>query len=105
MIDEKMQWYGIVAIENNQDYLSSLLKKCGIVDYNFAFCNGNLSLYFTYNLSNYRVDIDTYEQCLILMKKNLCGNKGKDKFHFVKSFKTLDWYDVLKFVTKIENNT
>lgn len=98
---EKEMWFNAVSIENNEQYVTSLLRKFKIEEYNVIYGGGILSLLFKYKTDSYRCDIDKENMKVVLLKRNLCGNSRKDKFHKVKSFGGLDcFYEIIKFVVK-----
>lgn len=95
-------WFKSICLEENEIYVELLLSKFGIKEYNIMYNNGALSLMFKYRMDSYRCDIDKDNKQMILMKRNLCGNSRKDKFHRVCEFDGLDiWYEMLRFVTKV----
>lgn len=94
-------WFNTVSLENNEQYVTLLLKIFNIEEYNFTYCGDILSLSFQYQIDSYRCDIDRDEKELILLKRNLCGNSRKDRYHVVKKFDGVDvWFEVFKFITK-----
>lgn len=98
---EKEMWFHSVSLENNEKYITSLLRKFNITEYNVVYSGDCLSLLFKYKMDSYRCDVDKEHMEVVLLKRNLCGNQRKDKFHKVKEFDGVDcFYEIFKFVFK-----
>lgn len=98
---ENKFWFENINLddERNRQYVERLLNKFGIINYNYITNNGVLGLVFLYELNSYRCEVHIDEMAVVLLKKNCCGDKSKDKYHFVKSVHNDCWYEILRFVT------
>lgn len=94
-------WFNHISIEKNEQYIKLLLNEFNIKKYNITFHNEFLSLFLNYKMDSYRCDIDKEHKQLVLLKRNLCCNNRKDKFHVVCRYNGLDvWREAFKLITK-----
>lgn len=95
---ENDDWANFVSIENNESYIIKLLKKFEIDTYNFCYEQCGLALMFAYKRDTYKAYIDDIAQGLVLMKRNLCGNKkDKEFYHRVDIYTGIDcWYEMFR---------
>ena len=94
-------WINLYSFENNEERTVKILKKFGIENYHFAINNGSLALLINVGLNSYKLEIDEYNQELVVRKKIYKRREQKhtkEYMRIVNSFKNDCLYLAIKFV-------
>lgn len=96
-------WYKLSSFDENEERTKKILEKFGIDRYHFVTINGFRALIIDINLNNYRIEVDDYNEELLVRKKKYTrrGQRHKKEYmEVIRSFKNDAIYSSIKFVSE-----
>lgn len=93
-------WYKLSSFDENEERAKKILDRFGVVGYHFVTINGLKALAININLNSYRIEVDTYNELLLVRKKKYdsrARHQPEGYKEIVKSFKNDAIYASIKF--------
>ena len=100
-------WISLNGFDGNEDRVEKILKQFGINKYHYTIVNGLTALIIEINLNVYWLEIDDFNEELVIRKKTYTRRnqrQRKEYMSIIKSFKNDCLYMGIKYVANDGKN-